>query len=311
VKRATTRPRGYILSWHPQAKTRERLAQVKQVLKTYVSYLPLTCRQIFYSLVGVYDYPKTERSYQNLCETLNIARRARVLDFEHIRDDDAPVPGYVGWEDAREFIEATSIQAGRLRLDRQARNLPNPFVAVLCEAAGMVPQLERVAEGFSVPVLGSGGFDSLTFKHIFARWAAGLDRLVEVLHIGDHDPSGVHVFTSFAEDVAQLAAPFGGSVAFSRLAVTPEQALLWRLPTKPRKATDRRRFAGIGDDPNATVQVEAVPPDVLGELLRRELALRIPDEVLRRTDAEKMVTRRSLTRGFARLLPPPDRSPPP
>jgi hypothetical protein len=44
VKRATTRPRGYILSWHPQAKTRERLAQVKQVLKTYVSYLPLTCR---------------------------------------------------------------------------------------------------------------------------------------------------------------------------------------------------------------------------------------------------------------------------
>jgi hypothetical protein len=87
-----------------------------------------------------------------------------VLDFEHIRDDDAPVPGYVGWEDAREFIEATSIQAGRLRLDRQARNLPSPFVAVLCEAAGMVPQLERVAEGFSVPVLGSGGFDSLTFS---------------------------------------------------------------------------------------------------------------------------------------------------
>ena len=33
----------------------------------------------------------------------------------------------------------------------------------------------------------------------------------EVLHIGDHDPSGVHVFSSMAEDVQAFAVGLGAS----------------------------------------------------------------------------------------------------
>jgi hypothetical protein len=165
----------------------------------------------------------------------------------------------------------------------------------------MVPQLERVAHAFSVPVLGSGGFDSATFKHGLAGRPAALKRPLEVLHIGDHDPSGMHVYINLAEDVGAFTAELGGKIMFSRLAVTARQAGAWQLPTAPRKATDRRQFNGIGDDPDATVQAEAVPPDRMAELVRKVLAARIPAETLARVEADEAAIRRRLTAALAGL----------
>ena len=65
----------------------------------------------------------------------------------------------------------------------------------------MVPQLGRVAEPYGIPVMSSGGFDSTTDRHAFAAQLAEHDRPTEVLHIGDHDPSGTHMFLAFLEDV--------------------------------------------------------------------------------------------------------------
>src|SRR5262245_45052967 len=120
----------------------------------------------------------------------------------------------------------------------------------------MVPQLARVAHPFGVTVMSGGGFDSTTDRHNFAAALAGHDRPTEVLHIGDHDPSGVSMFLAFLEDVEAFTRELGGSAIFTRLAVTPQQIGEYRLPTAPPKATDRRPFAG------ETCQAEALPPDV-------------------------------------------------
>lgn len=81
------RPRGYIAEYRPQAKTRRLLADAQAVLDEYQSYWPLTCRQIYYRLIGAHGYPKTEDFYARLCEHLANARRARVIPFDAIRDD--------------------------------------------------------------------------------------------------------------------------------------------------------------------------------------------------------------------------------
>jgi len=82
----------------------------------------------------------------------------------------------------------------------------------------------------------------VTAKHQIARlWT---DAPVTVLHVGDHDPSGVHCFSSLSEDVASFADHCGGDVQFVRPAVTSEQAAFYKLPAAPRKSTDRRRFDG-------------------------------------------------------------------
>ena len=98
----------------------------------------------------------------------------------------------------------------------------------------MLPQVQRIADPYGIAVHSSGGFDSLTAKHDLAV-TLGQWPQVEVLHIGDHDPSGVHLFTSMAEDVRAIAGDLGldADIRFSRLAVTPAQ--IAELPCRPRR----------------------------------------------------------------------------
>ena len=128
---------------------------------------------------------------------------------------------------------------------------------LLCEAAGMVPQLARAVEDYGLPVISSGGFESVTEKHALALDLARHGEPVEVLHIGDHDPSGAHLFLALAEDVEAFGLRYGLEVTFTRLAVIPAQIEALALPTAPAKATDNRAFEG------ETCQAEAIAPDDL------------------------------------------------
>lgn len=264
------RPRGFITDWRPRADTLALLDQVQAVLDEYAEQLPLTLRQIYYRLVGTQGYEKTERAYDRLGEALNKARRARLIAMDAIRDDGFTSEAPLSFESAEDFLDAAVGWARNLRLDRQ-RGQKRRLV-LWCEASGMVPQLARVAGPFGVEVCSSGGFDSLTDKHrIGALWAGSA---VTVLHIGDHDPSGVHVFSSLAEDIEAFAADYGATVEFVRLAVTPEQAALYGLPSAPPKPTDRRRFDG-----QETWQAEALDPRTLADIVRAAIEERIDREV--------------------------------
>src|SRR5918992_5154994 len=81
-----TRAKGYA-DWRPQDKTLALVGAVRAILEEYQAHLPLTIRQVFYRLVGVYGYPKDENAYERLCNALNRARRARMIGFEDLRDD--------------------------------------------------------------------------------------------------------------------------------------------------------------------------------------------------------------------------------
>jgi hypothetical protein len=152
----------------------------------------------------------------------------------------------------------------------------------------MGPQLARVTEPFGIPVIPGGGFESTTAKHQFAADLAGHDRPTEVLDIGDHDPSGAHKFLNFAEDIEAFARALGGDIKFTRLAVTPAQISRYRLETAPPKATDRRAFRG------QTCQAEALPPDVLADILRRAIEARIDHTAYARVRRRERKVRREL-----------------
>ena len=264
-----TRPRGFA-EWNPRPDTLALVQLVNAVLAEYADYLPLTCRQIFYRLVGTKGFPKTEADYSRLCETIGRARRAGLVPFSHIRDDGTARYQTATWRDACHFLDGVVADAKGFRLDRQKGQ--ELRLLVMCEAGGMAPMLAQVADAYGVAVLTSGGFDSLTAKHVLAReladvLASGVQP--EVLHIGDLDPSGVHLFSSLAEDVSAMVHSIAGAAPiFTRLAVTQAQVDALDLPTAPPKPTDNRRFTG------QTVQAEAIAPDVLSDLLRDAIEAR-------------------------------------
>ena len=250
------RVRGYA-AYRPQKHNAELVENVQSVLDDMSGYLPLTLRQVFYRLVVNQQIQKTENGYARLCEVCNRARRAGMISFSHIRDDGPKIDSghdFVTDDDLTTYLTDFREAA---RMDLQSFQEHRIFV--WCEAAGMVPQLSRVAHQYGVTVISSGGFDSLTMKHDMAGELCGHSI---VLHLGDYDPSGVHIFSSLAEDIQAL----GADAEFIRLAVTPEQRDDMDLPTAPPKATDNRSF-----DDTKTVQCEAISPPDLAEIVENAI----------------------------------------
>ncbi|WP_136440356.1 hypothetical protein [Pacificoceanicola onchidii] len=289
---ATTRPRGFINTWSPQRDTLELVSNVQAILREYSDITPLTLRQIFYMLVSGYGFDKTEKAYKRLCETMNRARRAKLIDMDDIRDDGLRRQTPHGWECEASILATFRSYGRRFRLNRQ-QNQP-VHLMVWCEAGGMLPQLAKYCEDYGVPVLSSGGFDSVTTKHNFAREACDYDA-VEILHIGDHDPSGVHMCSSLDEDLSAFVDHYGGDITVTRLAVTPSQIRRMDLPKAPAKRTDNRSFKGL------TTQAEAIPPRKLREIVQDALSDRIDAAIYQETLAEEEAIRASLTEKLASL----------
>jgi hypothetical protein len=295
LRAVSPRERG-LAPWSPQKATLLLLDQIRAVLAEYAAHLPLTIRQIFYRLVGAYGFDKTELAYKRLGEHLNRARRARLIDFDHIRDDSADIRTSTGWNSTADLVLQWAHDADDFRLDRQDGQ-PGRLLFVV-EAAGMRPQIQAAVGDFSIPVIASGGFDSLTAKHALAQALGNNDGPTEVLHIGDLDTSGTHVFLSQAEDVQALMADLGlpGTADFTRLAVLPEHIKALDLPTAPPKPTDRRAFAG-----DVTVQAEAIPPDVMADIVTQAVTQRIDQRVLKRVLAREARCQKWLLRQLGHI----------
>ena len=278
AERKRTRPRGFV-SWTPAAESVVLLDQVNAILDEYRAYLPLTVRQVFYRLVGAHGYEKTEKAYMRLSELMNRARRARKISMNAIRDDGGQKIEPTMWRDQEDFLRYAIRLARDFRLDRQEGQRTR--LIVMCEASGMAPQLADAVDDYGITVISSGGFNSVTENHNLA-WEMtqfaddGFTEVIEILRIGDHDPSGAHVFLAVSEDVTAFAKSYDLPVTFTRLAVTPEQIEQLALDTAPRKRSDKRAFRG------KTCQAEAIPPDVLADILTKAVEERTDFEVRER-----------------------------
>jgi hypothetical protein len=270
---STKRSRGFILDWKPRAETEKLINDVKSVLAQYVpTYGPMTLRQIFYRLISTVAFPKTEKDCKRLNEAVGNARRARLIGFDEIRDDGDVVDVPDGWDSLDHFRDTVQHMAERFTL---SGDLGQPYrIIVMVEAAGMVPQVRRVCSPYGVEVRSAGGFNGLTGKYALAgniiKTFATEGRPTRLLHIGDFDPSGIHVFSSLAEDVAAFVdAKADVSLAFlpERIALTEDQIRQFALPTAPAKVTDNRSFAGVNGDRTSTVQCEALSPADLARIV--------------------------------------------
>ena len=292
---------GYIANYNPQAKTLKLLDQVQAVLTEYADYWPLTCRQIFYRMVGAHGYDKTESAYGRLCHHLANARRARVIPFDAIRDDGVTTYRRDHFDDRDDFLR--HVRRMGERYTRNKLSGQDMHIEVWCEAAGMLPQLDDVAAPYSVRAYSSGGFDSLTAKKDLADRIVRIEKPTVILHLGDCDPSGEGIFDSVAKDVSAFVEADRRhglvTVDFKRVALTRDQVKDYDLPTAPPKATDTRSKRWTG----GTCQLEALPPDVIADILRGEIIDLIDLDRLNLDRAQEKADREDITR---LLLPAPN-----
>lgn len=326
---SSARPKGYA-GWDPKPDTLAVVEDVKQVLREYHAHLPLTVRQIFYRLVGQYGYDKTERAYSRLCEYLVRARRAQLIPFDAIRDDGTTHTSWASYTSPADFWRETKARARSYSRDHLAEQ--PVYVELWCEAAGMVPQLERVANDYAVPVYSTGGFSSVTVTYEIADRALARDKPTVFLHVGDWDPSGQSIFDAMTQDAMQflynrlvwrlsagtehdqalLKTYWPGNALYPltelppelpdlrprRVALTEEQVEEHDLPTAPPKTTDTRS-ASWGTE---TCQAEAMPPDLLAEVVREAIEAELDLAVWQATQDAEAAERAAIRERVDELL---------
>lgn len=291
-------------SWRPTGESREILALIQQVLEDYKDYLPMTGRQIFYRMVGAYGYAKSEAAANRVYNVLGRARRAMLIPFNAVRDGGGSKVIPLTYDDAAAFWEKVRDDRRHFSRDRQAGQ--DVRIELFCEAPGMMPQLQAVAFPYSVSVHGTRGFTSISTTADVARRALERDERTVLLQVGDYDPSGVAIFESLVADarafvwqVVHLAQTGDEKVAIAagarlgvsrdwimkiaeghanpdltarRIAITWEQVEEHGLPTAPPAKTKHgdvnpHGYNWVGE----TAQAEALPPDLLAQIVREEI----------------------------------------
>lgn len=222
--------RGYA-KWSPGSDARFWVRKVREVTEEYRDYWPLSVRQVFYRLVAVHGYEKSEGAYSKLTGTISRARRAGYLEWASIRDGGQGRTLAANYfVDGDHFERSIRSAAKGLRLDRQRGQ--EAVIELWCEAGGMVPILRGIAEPYSARVNTGGGYDSVTAKHRLAervreRAAGGLRTVI--LHVGDFDGSGEDMCNVLREDAGAMVATqvMQSVVLTSRADPSEEEARLW------------------------------------------------------------------------------------
>jgi hypothetical protein len=229
---------------------------VEQVLGDYMDYLPLSIRQIFYILIGRGEMEKTESEYARLIYNLGRARRARLIDFDDIRDDGIVVAQGECYDGIEDFHSETARRAQNYRRNRQAGQ--PQFIELWTEAAGTIPQLRRIASEYSIPVFSCGGSNSIPAVRLVVDRACTRNVPTVILHCGDFDFAGESIYKAFSEDVSAFMDDDRvlrtQRVEFVRVALTEEQIDEYSLET----IFDSKRK-------RETCQLEALAPNVLAE----------------------------------------------
>lgn len=251
------------------AKNEAVILQANDIIADYQRQgFTLTLRQLYYQFVARALIPNTMQSYKRLGQIVNDGRMAGLIDWEAIEDRTRNVQSKPTWSDPEAIIDACAAQ---FRVNRWADQPAH--VEVWIEKEALVGVIEPVCNEFFVPFFACRGYTSQS-----EQWRAGrrLRRMhrngkrVVVLHLGDHDPSGLDM----TRDNDERLALFAGAediVEIRRLALNMDQVRQYRPPPNPAKETDSRFADYIKRHGDQSWELDALDPTVIDRLIRTQI----------------------------------------
>lgn len=287
---------GTVYQARPIRRARRTNAQVEQLERQIYAVLaadqPQSVRHVFYRMTDPRlpePVEKSDHGYAQVQDRMTKMRRAGSIPYGWITD--ATRRGYHTTTYANAADALRSWQ-GFYRGDLWARS--TDYVEVWCESRSIAGVIEATCEELAVSLYPAGGFTSLTLAHQAAEYINDIvdatSRLATVIYIGDYDPAGVLIDQKIEQELRTHLDP-GIGLAFRRIAITPEQIEAFDLPTKPRKAGERRAQHIL-----ATVEAEAMPAGIMRDLLRAEIEAFLPTGALEAARAAEESERAQIRR---------------
>jgi hypothetical protein len=223
------------------------------------------------SVAGAVD--ETEAGYGRAQRQLLEMRRAGTIPYSCIADNTRWMRKprtYSGVEDA---LRQTAYFYRRAVWDDL-----DDYVEVWCEKDALAGVLHSVTAEYDVPLMVARGYSSESFAYEAAHAIKAIGKDGYVYYLGDFDPSGWNM----ARNLEEKLRGFGAEITFERLAVNPEQIKAWNLPTRATKQTDTRcrEFFDTFGGGTPSVELDAIHPDTLRQIVRGAIEQHLPEDHL-------------------------------
>lgn len=231
----------------------------------------LTVRQLYYQLVARDIIPNQEREYKRIIRLCNDARMAGLLDWDALEDRTRFFRAKQRWKSGAEILHAA---AGSYHEDLWTGQGHRVFVVI--EKDALVGILEGVCRDYDVPILAARGYPSVTVLRAFAeeQIIPAMDEETEVviLHLGDHDPSGIDMTRDIRDRLDIFTADSnGGELSVRRIALTMDQVAELNPPENPAKETDIRFADYVKRYGRSSWELDALPPAYLELLVKTHI----------------------------------------
>lgn len=252
--------------WNPTARTRAIIRIANEICAEYAQQgYDLTLRQLYYQFVARDYLPNNQRSYKNLGKAIDKARKAGLLDWNYITDRTRNLMGWTTYEDPADLIARTE---ERYHLDLWEGQEYRVEVWVEKEALASVVQRAALSRG--VDYFSCRGYVSQSELHSAAQRHRGYQRdgqRVVVIHLGDHDPSGIDM----TRDVQDRLSLFGARTLVRRIALNRDQIALYNPPPNPAKLTDSRVGGYLAAYGASSWELDALDPATLNDLITESI----------------------------------------
>lgn len=290
--------------------------QANRILEEYAAQgYDLTLRQLYYQFVARDLIPNKQSEYKKLGDTINDGRLAGLVDWDHIVDRGRWLRELAHWDDPSDIVRGS---ASQFRIDKWE---DQPYrIETWIEKDALVGVIQGVCQRNDVPFFSCRGYTSQSemwgaSQRILQHLSQG--QHVRVLHLGDHDPSGIDMTRDIEERLLHFLASHAywgeipGTPAFddgndavdwvaerfqvNRLALNMAQVEEHDPPPNPAKITDSRAGRYIAQHGTESWELDALPPDVLGGLIEDDI-LALRDEVAWEDASERQDDHRATLR---------------
>lgn len=224
----------------------------------------LTLRQLHYQFVGHHrGYVNHQSAYSKLGDILDDCRYGGVIDWEAIVDRGRKPYLEYAVRDVKHALEDTHEQ---YKVDRQQGQ--DVHVEVWTEKDALSEILQTSTDKYHVRLCVNKGYTSSSaIYQAYRRFkqSALQGKVIEILYIGDHDPSGIDMIRDVKDRLGTMLGVYRSMLEVLPICLTMAQIRMYNLPPNPTKITDSRAKSYIKTFGKTCWEVDALDPGVLTE----------------------------------------------
>jgi hypothetical protein len=277
----------------------DSIAKINKMVEIVEEYqeqgLRLTARQLYYQFVSRDFIPNTPAEYKKLTSLLADARYAGLIDWDAIEDRGRQPETPADWDNIGELVES-ALRSYRLpRWRGQGKH-----VELWVEKQALAGVLWPLASRYHTTLMVNKGYSSASAMYESARRIkqAGEPENI-IFYLGDHDPSGEDMVRDIEDRLVEFEVE---DLTVTKIALNMAQIKQYNPPPNPAKMTDSRAVAYVAKFGDQSWEVDALPPNVLVQLIRDAFDQEIDTETMDAIKAREQHDKEALRKAATKLV---------